>query len=994
MPLVRFQVRNEYGMGDPELYRPAVKREEPKPVLDGVAVAGLVGILRQLGDMAEFAADIFHDLHEEVIATSARGRRVLTRVRNIEAALPSIEKAVKGQTSHIHLAYVPGIDFHAHVRIERSHLLSTDLPRFMMDSYEECRDPPRLYLLDKFDSGGSGVCLKRYSDPTFFHKAWDMLSKVQKAENAQRDKKYNKIKRNHGRNNGAMQHSSPMSHIRNGSDLLISSQRSSRFRSASIDLESISDNKSVPSRSTSFGSKSRFSQIDHVSNSDPNPNRNPDEISRLSSSSPSSSVRKEETNRESTNVRQLNWKEKENADVEPTRSIYCDDVIMDKVRNLDPGLKPVIISPGNLNLGLSLVSEESEVENFADALNTLESETEMETEYCNKLELSEKTDFDSKMIVSSNGEMHESSENSQIAPLEKLSLNDSQRFNNGNGLNETQSNLDTRSIESGNQITSKRQQSPEISQIAPIESTNNFEANEINSDLDDESFCETSPRVRIKPKNASSLYELEFPQFSEITPMVSPAHHPGSQKNIENTVIDEPSRTSIVESINSDFDAKINAENNNNAPYIIDEHKPDKTKDHFVNVPTKLWTNAGLFGLEPSKPNVSTPNGVLNHENGVSSHENESNHTVAATHNNNNLSSSFSSLAQRFLTSSLQKGISQTPLSNTNNTLNTDLNFTKSIEPKLTKSSDNSSHISGQSSPPLEFMKIFIHPSNGDLNSNSNYNSEDQNSIFPDIQILHESEYQNGSDSDEDTFCKSYVYSSSDEQLSPVIHSNSDLWDQEQIPTESFENIPSSHYMGFEQMNLPGIESVVFSSPSNNQNENNECFNNQESLVENELMPPPPPLPPAQWRVVNKPPVPLPPSFPTTFVQPKFSKINEKSEKNGEAKGANAGKEVSLETEVLQWHNNKMEQQKLNGLDKPKKETIDAKDLDEREDLLDQIRKKSFNLRRTMTSKPNPDSSQTATNSSVSAILEKANAIRQAFVGSDDGGEDDGWSDV
>lgn len=53
MPLVRFELRNEYGLGDPELFRGATKREEPKALLEGVAVAGLVGILRQLGDLAE-----------------------------------------------------------------------------------------------------------------------------------------------------------------------------------------------------------------------------------------------------------------------------------------------------------------------------------------------------------------------------------------------------------------------------------------------------------------------------------------------------------------------------------------------------------------------------------------------------------------------------------------------------------------------------------------------------------------------------------------------------------------------------------------------------------------------------------------------------------------------------------------------------------------------------------------------------------------------------
>lgn len=60
MPLVRFEVRNEVGLGDPGLYGGgggAGKRgggeAEPKVLLEGVAVAGLVGILRQLGDLAD-----------------------------------------------------------------------------------------------------------------------------------------------------------------------------------------------------------------------------------------------------------------------------------------------------------------------------------------------------------------------------------------------------------------------------------------------------------------------------------------------------------------------------------------------------------------------------------------------------------------------------------------------------------------------------------------------------------------------------------------------------------------------------------------------------------------------------------------------------------------------------------------------------------------------------------------------------------------------------
>ena len=56
-----------------------------------------------------FASDIFHDLHEQVMVTSARGRKLLNRVQHLETSLPSFENAIRGQRSHIHFAYVAGI---------------------------------------------------------------------------------------------------------------------------------------------------------------------------------------------------------------------------------------------------------------------------------------------------------------------------------------------------------------------------------------------------------------------------------------------------------------------------------------------------------------------------------------------------------------------------------------------------------------------------------------------------------------------------------------------------------------------------------------------------------------------------------------------------------------------------------------------------------------------------------------------------------------------
>ncbi|KAF8714334.1 hypothetical protein HU200_027798 [Digitaria exilis] len=458
MPLVRFEVRNEVGLGNPDLYgggsggttagtgavagkkgaaAAAAGEEEPKALLEGVAVAGLVGILRQLGDLAEFAADVFHDLHEQVIATSARGRKVLTRVQNIEAALPSLEKAVKNQKSHIHFAYVPGSDWHTQLQNEQNHLLSSDLPRFMMDSYEECRDPPRLYLLDKFDNAGAGACLKRYSDPSYFKKAWDMM-RADKTANHQREKRSHKIKRKgsrlrepyHGQTTSRLSSGELQRSLTGGQPV-----NSRQFSSPSADGHSFSEHRSTPdarsnpeniSRSSSFSSKTRQSSVDlaldtkpstvphdngHVRSSNTKlhkPSNLPLHIQHNSASvddggddSKQGSLPGDVVSR-SPNVI---WDEKA-AIIMSTSSVCCDDVVMDKAEDAEP----TCISSAQKEIdqkGMDTLEQQEallkkkkaplvlnhhdeipgEADDYMDALNTLESETETEADFQTKTQV-------------------------------------------------------------------------------------------------------------------------------------------------------------------------------------------------------------------------------------------------------------------------------------------------------------------------------------------------------------------------------------------------------------------------------------------------------------------------------------------------------------------------------------------------------------------------------------------------------------------------------
>ncbi|EPS63118.1 hypothetical protein M569_11667, partial [Genlisea aurea] len=190
MPMSRFEIRNEYGLADPVLYQ-AADKDDPEDLLEGVAMAGLVGLLRQLGDLAEFAAEIFHNLHDEVMSTASRGHGLIIRVQQLEAEVPFIEKAFLSHTDYSSLFNNAGVNWHPKIRLEHNLVSSGNVPRFVMDSCEGCRGPPRLFLLDKFDVAGAGACLKRYTDPSFF--------KVENSEilgtGFQKEKKIRKIKK-------------------------------------------------------------------------------------------------------------------------------------------------------------------------------------------------------------------------------------------------------------------------------------------------------------------------------------------------------------------------------------------------------------------------------------------------------------------------------------------------------------------------------------------------------------------------------------------------------------------------------------------------------------------------------------------------------------------------------------------------------------------------------------------------------------------------------
>ncbi|XP_034211846.1 protein SCAR3 isoform X2 [Prunus dulcis] len=418
MPLVRFQVRNEFSLGQPQLYK-EVNREDPKAVLDGVAVAGLVGILRQLGDLAEFAAEVFHGLQEQVMTTASRSQKLMVRVQHIEAALPPLEKAVLAQTSHIHFAYTSGLEWHPHIRNEKNHFIYNDLPRFIMDSYEECQDPPRLYLLDKFDTGGPGSCLKRYSDPTFFKKASANPDEAN-VEQVRRSRKGQRSKKRGSQRNGDVSRGASVSNRSSRMQYIppITNGRSSSSPTASTaDMALKSD---LGDNSISFDSKTESEYIEFAAHpssslqaeeqeSKESPSSKsvqndalnsvlPDDQTGFVDNSPGSSLQDQVTSGSSG----VNWDEKVEI-VDPKGQQNCIDETTEMLLTKDDldaneggagsfrivEQMDVLFDDENiLEPSRNQIDEiESEPDNFMDALNTIESESENDLDCQTKREV-------------------------------------------------------------------------------------------------------------------------------------------------------------------------------------------------------------------------------------------------------------------------------------------------------------------------------------------------------------------------------------------------------------------------------------------------------------------------------------------------------------------------------------------------------------------------------------------------------------------------------
>ncbi|XP_071714986.1 protein SCAR3-like isoform X2 [Rutidosis leptorrhynchoides] len=957
MPLVRVEIRNEYGLGLPELYT-GIDTEDPKAVLDGVAVAGLVGLLRQLGDLAEFASEIFHGLQEQVLITSSRSHKLVERVHNIETALPPLEKAILAQRSHLHFAYTAGSHWHTRIRAEQNHFIYSDLPRCIMDSYEDCHDPPRLHKLDKFDIGGPGACFRRYSDPTYFKRtsAGPYEAHLQSVPREKKPRR-NKKKRSSSRYKDVTPVPPvimPVERMDFGSSNIKEKAPPSEDVSSFHDQQ-ISGIEQEVDHMTSVNSRNGSGYIDCIfrpSYSTQSEDNNAKELSS-DSNRPNSSYLDSDENVHNKYVADpgrtkspyITWDEKltiidSTSLPNDTTEIPCTTEKVDNDEKEDSNSRVV----GHIDLDfhdeqplqtLAIVGAqhdeiESETDFYMDALNTIESESENDSGSQTKSELKRYSNANKKDVeeIYEAGHLDESSPNFEFHVPEHI----------------------------------HKSTFPE-SHLAAYNSSNKCESELFNHVTNPESVA------------SDGLYSS------------SKEPDPNDLENEHILITNETLNPSL-----STSDSQIAGSN-----------------------PVMFWTNGGLLGLEPSKPpdfglpsvvgpghvEETTTENTINKDAHVNGLKDDSANGI--TEDGINPSRIFE-FSNRLLVNGFRKQISLVG----NEKLASSV---KSEVPENTSTHKGYRTVTGipfreqfgNSSPPLEHMRISFQPIDGFKSSKlklmfpdgNNNNNESNGHMFPSFQLVPELEislHESGSDSDDDdTFCRSSPYASDDCRSScNRSESNSNQWDD----NDAFDRISSAESVSSSLVNgirlQQGFPSSFHDDVIQQTSHHGVLFDipnfdpakaSHKNLTDDfkELTPSPPPLPPMEWRGVT--------------VEKEDGGISEAltytlnlTPQQPKPAPSKEDHFVKLDNPLFKhkpdWQNLHV-QNKLN-------HTNNGNTDDEKQDFLQQIRTKSRNLRRTSTALTTATPAG-HTSVKVTAILEKASAIRQA-VGSDDG--EDNWSDT
>jgi hypothetical protein len=155
-------------------------------VLEACSVAGMVGILHQLGELAAHAHELFAGLTEEAGSAAERVSNLSIRLHGATEDLARVDDALQSTQEEELIAICtegPGIEYHAAAEVQSNLFVAETRPPALQEAFEAARRPPKLDLLDSFvpkpEGGGKyakynliDTCADGWSDKHFFLKQW------------------------------------------------------------------------------------------------------------------------------------------------------------------------------------------------------------------------------------------------------------------------------------------------------------------------------------------------------------------------------------------------------------------------------------------------------------------------------------------------------------------------------------------------------------------------------------------------------------------------------------------------------------------------------------------------------------------------------------------------------------------------------------------------------------------------------------------------------
>lgn len=170
-----------------------VRAEE---VLDRLAVSTMIGVMNQLGQLAEYAAEVFQNLYDVASKTGTRITNVHTRVSNLNAELSKGEQMLTNkEPAYFYSAQKTEAAWRRTDDLSFSLFVPASQSIALRNARAEAKPVPRLDLLDPYSEDGSS-CTSKFSNPRFFFEKWlEAEQERQKKAAEDRDKRKKKKKK-------------------------------------------------------------------------------------------------------------------------------------------------------------------------------------------------------------------------------------------------------------------------------------------------------------------------------------------------------------------------------------------------------------------------------------------------------------------------------------------------------------------------------------------------------------------------------------------------------------------------------------------------------------------------------------------------------------------------------------------------------------------------------------------------------------------------------